>query len=268
MLAMLLDAVLVVGYNYIYGGGGYGLLLNPFTNKEVNSPPWALMLAAGSYVLVQWGMSKGLLTKLLVWVVFCFVVALGVFLSSRAFVVLQFCSIVLLIFFNRRGSSFLYMLLGAGLAIGLFLVWGDSLIEYTDRYGKGLESGRWALLAEGVSKLMLHPLGGFEPNYVYHKARHYHNFWLDTARIGGLLPFLLSLALSFYCLFKSYGVSKLEGASLVVGAHLLFLLIMFQDVILEGNWRIMVAYYFSCIFILGCSQGKSLNQHSPEQRTA
>lgn len=122
--------------------------------------------------------------------------------------------------------------------------------------GAGGRVWRWWL---GVKNLFLYPLGwstvqGYETLYA-------HNLWLDIARSGGVLPFLIFLIYTvrdiknFVTVFRAR--IKNIIAYLLIAFSLVFCLSSFVEPIIDG---------FVLYFYLYCMIGGCLSQYCREQR--
>jgi hypothetical protein len=116
----------------------------------------------------------------------------------------------------------------------------------------GLSSSRFDLYILGLNSLLISPLGGFSPKLIY-DTNWFHNIWLDIARLGGWFSLGL-LLISFLYLIKAFCYKrKHKKFGFAVWLCFIAQLIMLQDVVLEGNYRIFIVFYLSSITIL-CRQ--------------
>ncbi|EFH1078881.1 hypothetical protein BF124_004833, partial [Escherichia coli] len=114
-----------------------------------------------------------------------------------------------------------------------------------ERFGsEGLKSARFELIQDGITKFLIHPLGGFTPNVSEYSGYWYHNIYLDSARVAGvisLIPFILSnlIVLISYLGYRNYR-KRIKNPYFFIS--LITLIIMCQDVVLEGNMMLLISY--------------------------
>ena len=82
------------------------------------------------------------------------------------------------------------------------------------------------------------------------KYGHAHNMWLDIARMGGAISFLLYLAFTLSVFFSFYKLLKLETTKLFLKNYFIvyligFLLVFFVEPIMEGYYLLFLLF---CIF--------------------
>ena len=123
-----------------------------------------------------------------------------------------------------------------------------STLGHRIQTGGGVESAstagnRTTLWAEGVEKLIEHPLG-------WESRMHHHNLWLDMAKLGGIVPFLFFLTSNVFCFLDLRKAFRLSGKDL--GINVIFLaiflssfLFFFTEPVIEGNFFSIVIF---CLF--------------------
>lgn len=252
------DALVLIGYScwvdpFRYG---YGLLLNPYDGEEMNSPGASNTLAILATLLIYFLFKKQMLIKRLA-VMFLMVLVLmaAFFLGGRTFFVILAVSILLMVFIGFEVGQiwklFIYTLLLTILVFALVSsteLLSDKLVFTLQRFHSGLESNRFLHYAYGMSVFFDYPFGGFNVDSTIENTRWFHNIFLDIARIGGWFPVL---ALIFVVLYIAATMLVKRSEYFVFG-YLLFtvsFLIMQQDVVLEGNFRMLIVMFFSGILL-------------------
>lgn len=263
VLGMFLNVVYIACYNYIFINSetGYGHLFNPITKKYINSPAWSLMLAlAGSYFILLLLYVQKYRIKLIIFILFFISIFFGFYLGGRAFFVIYALSITL--FLIGTVKSFSKLLFYSILLLVLVSVFTYIIVEqypeiiqvFDKRFEKGLESPRFSLWKDGFHKMIANPFGGFTVDQSIDNVRYFHNFWLDTARVSGLFPVVISLSL-ISLTFVSVFLGRGKYRFLYTSFSIVCLALMFQDVIVEGAWRILFVFYLINIGMLS-KQGK------------
>ena len=74
--------------------------------------------------------------------------------------------------------------------------------RYVDVETAKSDTYRLGLIVEGLESLIKYPLGG---NPVDH---YFHNYWLDVGRVGGVIPFILAVAITLINLFQMWKVFR------------------------------------------------------------
>lgn len=254
-----IDALLISSYSYWVDSSyyGYGRLLDPYAGIVVNSPIISNNLAIFSVALflIIFNYKNYYLKIISVLFLGC-CVFFGFFLGGRAyFIIIAF---VLLVFFlynlsiKRIVNFFLFLIFifVFSFIVINYLNLGDGVFKNgLNMLDKGLESNRFLLYKNGLNLIPAYPFGGFGIDKTIEDVQSFHNVFLDSARLAGWLPvFFLFMAI----LLISY-VSFLSGISKNAVPFIIFItsvLIMQQDVIIEGNYRMLMVMYFSGLVIL------------------
>lgn len=244
-LGMFIYAEILVFYtlNTSDRATGYGLLFDPILNREVNSAGWATVVAiSGTYISVFFVEAQ----KKLLSVVFFFLSFFsGLFLASRTCLLLLIVCLLFIVFKFYRKNIYAWFLLALVVLFGCYFVmnyYGNSIDFLLSRFNsEGLDSPRFELIEDGLSKLFSYPLGGYTVNTVSYKGDWYHNIVLDTGRVAGLIPVLVLMIVmviaTFYSLIKFSNELSIISYSLFVN-----MLCMFQDVIMESYQLIFVGF--------------------------
>ncbi|MEX2488548.1 MAG: hypothetical protein WD356_03385 [Pseudomonadales bacterium] len=253
------DALVLVGYSYWVDASryGYNLLLNPLNGEEVNSPGASNTLSLMAAMLVFFLFQRLVLIKKLAVLLLLFVLLIAAFfLGGRSFFVILAASFLIVLMLDVKlvqlPKVFFYS--AAILLFGLVFIFNldflsDKLAFTLLRLSHGLESeARFELYADGMSVFFDYPFGGFSVDTNLVSTKWFHNIFLDNARIGGWFP-VLSLILAMMYIASAYFRKR---NTYFVFAFLLFIvsvLIMQQDVVLEGNFRILMVMYFVGILL-------------------
>ncbi|SIS84456.1 hypothetical protein [Belliella pelovolcani] len=258
IFGMGFEALIITIYSFftdpiIYG---YGLLIDPFTKIEINSPSVSNSLAIFSTVLLFFlfkGSNKKI--KLVVLVLFLTCLVSGVFLGGRTFFIIIFLSLLLLISYDLTLFQFLKLLSFFMIfTICLLYLFNNSdffslYVEFSlTRFEKGLESTRSRHYAHGMEQLLYYPFGGFEVDTSIEKTYWFHNVFLDNARLAGWIP---SISLFFAILFifiSSFKYKRLKSLSFFI--FFITFLILQQDVVIEGNYRSLIIVYLSGVLLV------------------
>jgi hypothetical protein len=252
------DALVMVGYSYWVDSAryGYGLLLNPFNGKESNSPGTSNTLSIMAALLIYYLFQKQTLVKRLAVIVLMIITLVAAFfLGGRTFFIILAISFLIMLFFGIKQSQIpKFFLYGA-----VFIVFGLTLISSIDfmhekleitlqRLSFGLESNRFLHYSHGMNIFLDYPFGGFSVDAGIENTEWFHNIFLDNARIGGWFPVL---SLIFAMLYIGSTLIFKKSQYLLFGYLLVIIsfLIMQQDVILEGNFRVFIVMFFSGILL-------------------
>lgn len=252
------DALVLVGYSYWVDpvGYGYGLLLNPFNGEEINSPGPSNILSILAALLIYFLFQKQRLVKRLAVVsLMALVLMAAFFLGGRTFFVILAVSFLVMLFLGIKVSQIPKLVLYTSLLIILAFIFVSSMeflsdkLEFTlQRLSGGLESNRFLHYAHGMNVFFDYPLGGFGIDTTIENTKWFHNVFLDNARIGGWFP-VLALIIAVLYIAATLLVKR---SQYFVFGYLLFVvsfLIMQQDVVLEGNFRVLIVMFFAGILL-------------------
>jgi hypothetical protein len=261
-LGIIFNSFLIAIYSLLYGGSefGYSILIDPFNNDYINSPAISNNIAIWSGICLFGAFFYKNAYRQFFILAFIISLVFGIYLGGRSFFVIILISLFYGIFYNPHNLK--SILFGASLSafgvmalLSLSTVLSGSLEFLLDRFSdNGLDSDRWRVLGAGIELVFSEPQGGFE---VPLGLSHFHNVFLDFGRLGGLLSFI-----SLSCVFVISVLSMIRGAGIV--SHWLSLLclltwsVMMQDVIIDGNWRLLCLMSLSTIVLLS---KKSKNFH-------
>lgn len=256
-LGVFSEVMVVVSYSYFVGDSsvyGYGRVYNPFSGEVVNSPSWSLLLAISCFVFLYIFFNGQVKDKIFSFSMLVFAIFGGVFLGGRAFFILLLFSFLFFLYFYFTAKAVLgFCILLPLIIVAFFIVFDISESMYYQaliaRFESGGSSGRVELWAEGIYKTMIHPFGGFQVDTSL-RNDWYHNIWIDLASLSGYVPLLGFLFLNIFSIVMALSMKGGKHKVLFLGINLVCLLIMSQDVILEGNWRVLLAYYLSVCAIV------------------
>ena len=240
---------------------GYGKLISPFSDEEFNSPGISNSLAlTSSYFLLSIFVQKNTMAWKIISLCIVVLSFLGaIYTSGRAFFVIFILTyttlLVYLVKLNFKKALFLIFI-----SIFMIIITNYSIknLDYFDKRFEltlmrieleGLSSERFSLAVDGIEKSVYYPFGGFMVNTLICNTLWFHNIFLDSARVAGLFPVFILLII-FLFTFKFLFYKSKEGDILPVWSFMITFLLMQQDVIIEGNYKIFFVFYLSCIALL------------------
>lgn len=254
-------AIYIVGTSILIDPAlyGYGRLYNPFTEEDMNSPGASNSLAMFSAVVVYMLFTEtGKMYRLNLLVILLLTVAMAITLGGRAyFVILGVAFFVMAIpmIFRAKITPVLSIAVIVVLSVTAVSVTSERMEDFgryyqllSHRFESGLESSRFEHYVDGLSKFLLYPFGGFETDSAIEDTPYFHNVFLDNARLGGWIP-VVALLLMVALVARS--LSAWKHADTRFGLYVFFvsLLIMQQDVVVEGNSHLLVIVYYAAILV-------------------
>jgi len=249
---IFIRSIVVVAYSYyqnplIYG---YGKLLDPFSMEEVNSPGYGNNLAIAFIVFIYiFHITHNKLLKILSICILMISIWGGLFLAGRTFF---FATVLFLVFYFITIFSYknlLNIFISIILISIIILYFYDTLDDLSqvilNRFSEaGGNSNRFKHWADALPKIIDYPMGGFRVNQMIEHTKWLHNLWLDTARAGGWLPLLALLYATMFTPYLTFKLfSKNENSKLLLMMLYIALMILAQDVVIEGNWKILFFYF-------------------------
>jgi len=249
---IFIRSIVVVAYSYyqnplIYG---YGKLLDPFSMEEVNSPRYGNNLAIAFIVFIYiFHITHNKLLKILSICILMISIWGGLFLAGRTFF---FATVLFLVFYFITIFSYknlLNIFISIILISIIILYFYDTLDDLSqvilNRFSEaGGSSNRFKHWADALPKIIDYPMGGFRVNQMIEHTKWLHNLWLDTARAGGWLPLLALLYATMFTPYLTFKLfSKNENSKLLLMMLYITLMILAQDVVIEGNWKILFFYF-------------------------
>ncbi|HDM8221364.1 TPA: hypothetical protein P0E24_000355 [Vibrio campbellii] len=234
---MLAYSIPIVLTSFLKGGYGYGLLFNPWTLMEMNSPSVSNDFALISAFLILFGLDRWKLSSAILLVV---VLICGIYVGGRTFLLIYFLSLIFVIFNDLSLKRVIIFVPIVMLSLMSFFAFGLDRLIFARFYEVGLDSARFELFIQAILAIPNHPYGGFEPNSYSYKGEWFHNFYLDTASTSGWYPLIVAIFLSVYILkfiFQNYQRRFFY-------LFLFVILIMSQDVIMEANLKPFLFFVF------------------------
>lgn len=259
ILGFSLDMLIYVLYNLFVEAGARGKIYVPFSKKVENSPRLANSIAFCSSFFLPFFLKVKRSPVRIVFISFMIIVFtyFGVYLKARSYFVLLMLSLVLIPFVFDVSKVKKYWAIITGVVITIFLgfsIYLESGKELISRFNK-LGIARYLLFKDGFTHLLKNPSGGFSPSLEVGKLSWFHNIFLDTARLSGVIGLLILILVHFLSIYFVYKNLKRRFNELIIlWAMILSFLLMQQDVILEGNYSLFSVFIISSIFICAKNQ--------------
>jgi hypothetical protein len=238
---------------------GYGRLHNPFTGEDINSPGVSNSLAMFSALIVYILFTDiGKTYRVVLSVLLLTTIVVAISLGGRAYFVILclafFLKAVPMIFKSKLipATGFVALVALMVAAVSASLERMEDFDRYYQilsyRFESGLESSRFEHYADGLGKLFLHPFGGFETDPAIEVTPYFHNVFLDNARLGGWIPLA---ALLLMVALAGRALPRRKNPDVRFGLYVFFisLLIMQQDVVIEGNSQLLVIAFYAAVLV-------------------
>ncbi|CAH8242566.1 conserved membrane hypothetical protein [Vibrio aestuarianus] len=243
----------IVLFSLVKGGYGYGSLYNPWTQMEMNSPSVSNDLALIASYMILFGFSKQRTMHLFL---LSLVIVSGVYVGGRTFIFVVVVCVFLSCYVNLGARQLVLVFPMIITSVIFIFITGFDKVLFSRFYEMGLESARFDLIIQALVYIPSYPYGGFEP-YVYsYDGEWFHNFYLDTASTSGWYPLSVSIFFTAFIakiIFRYYKVSFLFFFLSIV-------LIMSQDVIMEGNLKPFLLFIFLAILLTQVRQSSKIKQ--------
>ena len=242
----IVDSIVVLyNINTSASFSGYGNLLNPITGDVSNSPSYSndfAIIFCGFFGL--YANTKYKLLKIFSVSIIIISTISGVFLGGRVFFIVIALFLGIYLFYKKKINTSLGIMILI-IASCLYYMISNSYAELIiNRFNdQGSESIRYELWESGLNNLLEYPLGGSSINSFIYEGYSYHNLWLDVAMFAGWLPLFLLLIINSFIIYlykKVYNKGFVMNVFILIAV--LCLIVMGQDVIVEGNMKIF-AYY-------------------------
>ncbi|MDE9621220.1 hypothetical protein [Citrobacter portucalensis] len=254
ILGIFMRAEFVVIYSFLEPSGvyGYGKLLDPFSHEEINSPGISNSLAIVFMYFVVAFKANTFNKRILLTLLYPLLLLSSIFLGGRTFFIIAIIS--LLYQYSRNinlKATIWFCLISVGALITFSLIFKDLPIfdKYFnlvfERFGsEGLKSARFELIQDGITKFLMQPMGGFTPYASEYSGNWYHNIYLDSARVAGFIPLIMFLFSNLILLFSylKYKKQNRKVKNPYFFLSILTLIVMCQDVVLEGNMMLLICY--------------------------
>lgn len=143
-------------------------------------------------------------------------------LVNRTGIIITILCLFFAAIYNSKNNTKKYLI-----AIFIFLVFGlilfntsightisDAYVfrsETEDSIASG--NGRTDRWLDAIGKLFLYPFGWYENTFTYHE--YVHNLWLDIARVVGIFPFIIIVALTIMSFVKTYKLIHIRQSGLI-----------------------------------------------------
>jgi hypothetical protein len=257
-LGLFLRTSIVVGFSYFSDPGkyGYGMLFDPLTMSIVNSPSfsnnYALIFCIFLYLFYA---SQSIIAKTFSAIILVVSLFGALFLAGRSFFIITGFFLLFFLFKVMKFKNILSLLLLLIGLVSLFFIFYDTIAHafptLFERFsGEKLKSGRYALWAYALTQAPLHPFGGFIVPVTLDHVKWFHNFWLDTAAESGWVPLFFLFMANLLTLSFVFQTKKSFEIFILWLLSVVFLLIFAQDVIMQGNIRLLLGYLvFSSLMI-------------------
>ncbi len=275
LFGLFLDNFTIIAYSFLNNPllYGYGMLISPFSNEEINSPGVSNMLAISFSYFYFFAIYKkeNIFIKLLSIIVIVISLACAIFLGGRMFFIVAFITIIFYFITHvsvKNSVLFFIMVFLVCISVGYLISMNEYLASKLDftinRFiNEGLHSLRFQHYLHGLEMFFLHPLGGFEVDTAIEDTKWYHNIFLDTARVAGWIPVLFLLAALLYTAkFFNYRI-KHSDISLPFWVATTAFLIMQQDVVLEGGARSLIVLFFSSYILIDSKKDNNVMYKTP-----
>lgn len=190
-------------------------------------------------------------------------------LSNRTgFVIIVLCLIFGMLYMLRNRGAFMFLFVIVLLFLSITYIssnYGASFADFISAYEYrnansaldtgGERTGRWV---DGLENLLASPFGW---NPIYDRV---HNFWLDVARVGGLLPFIPLVIATFKSISLSIKIYKIKNSLLILimlELYICFFLTCMVEPILEG-----LSTYTYLYFMLWGMQFEFYNEYVKKRK--
>ena len=271
LFGLFLDNFIITAYSFFNNPllYGYGMLISPFSNEEINSPGVSSMLAISFSYFYFFAIYKkeNIFIKMLSIIVIVISLGCAIFLGGRMFFIVAFITVIFY-FITHVSVKNLVLFFLVCISVGYMISMNEYLASKLDftinRFiNEGLHSLRFQHYLHGLEMFFLHPLGGFEVDTAIEDTKWYHNIFLDTARVAGWIPVLFLLAALLYTAkFFNYRI-KHSDISLPFWVATTAFLIMQQDVVLEGGARSLIVLFFSSYILIDSKKDNNVMYKTP-----
>jgi hypothetical protein len=271
MSGLFFYSITVIAYSYLKNPVfyGYKYLFNQYAKSSNSSTTFsnnvALTFVGGITGILHF---KGGLIRFSFLLMMILSLLSVFFVSGRTFI---FVVIVFLFLFCLFQNSLKYTLYS--LALFLLVILSSYLLYHyvlpeliVEKFDRSMirrlpslwseNNPRFKLWKEGFFRIFQYPSGGYTPMTV--NQYWFHNIWLDTARVGGVLPLGLFFSLNaFTAYFLVIHRKNIKNVSILLLA-VASLMILGQDLVIESPNRIITLYFYLLLnFYFLCGNNKS-----------
>lgn len=209
-------------------------------------------------------------------IVFLFVLSLicVLRLGSRTLILVGLISLLSSYLYNINKKSLLNVIfnlliafLGINYLVSIFDINSDVMYFFasrlnSDEYGVTNAGGRTERWISALNSIIEYPFGWKLSTF----GGYAHNFWLDIARVAGIVPFIIMLKITFNSikiLLKSHNL--LKGNEYVRSyffiCFLAFMLLFLVEPVMDGMFLLFLFYCFYVGFLKGISTNLNLVYH-------
>jgi hypothetical protein len=259
IFGMGLNASIIVVYSFIVDPlvYGYGRLLIPYTDLEINSPGISNTLSIPAAVLLYLIFSqKKMYAQVFLFMMLVMTISFALFTGGRTFFVIVLVALSYLFLMNVKVKFIINLLLyGVVFVFITSLVYGeyDEFKKYVDftmlRFDDGLASNRFSHYAYGIGEIIYYPIGGFSVDQTIEKTYWFHNIILDNARIAGWFPAAALVSVFIMILMSAFQAREPYFKFFYLVA-IVSIIVMMQEVVIEGNYKLLILMYLSGIALV------------------
>lgn len=244
-----------VDFGYV---SAYSKVWNPFLNEFENSPSHAINLALFTTLIIYYFFKSKLYLKFIIFCLAVFVIYFGLYTGSRAYILIF--PLLMLIYFLLNKNKIRNLIFVIVLSCILFF--SLRILSFSDFFGverlldSGLESERFNLYNLAINNFIYYPFGGYVVDKSNYDSGWIHNFFLDVARMGGVIPFFLFLLASCIVFFKMLKNYNYEDGELFVILFLVLFFLMQQDVVFTGNYILYLVMLYLGLSLCSVKRNK------------
>lgn len=222
---------------------GRNLLYSPIAQELVGTSAQSNYLSlVACLILYQAAIQRNAFSLLASLSCFTLILIAGASMAGRAFF-LAIAVFGLLIgahyaSLKRTIITLVFLFVSIFLALSFF---GHIVEPIFNKFEAGLSTLRFEHWEYGLNVAPDYPFGGFEVNQAIEEIGSFHNIFLDSARMGGFgsVMLILILLMPTALLLKRKIVGNFD---FVYAISLVCVLIMMQDVVIEGSYKILIIY--------------------------
>ncbi|NIA76679.1 hypothetical protein HBA43_09015 [Providencia rettgeri] len=234
---------------------GYNKLLDPFSGELINSPSVSNSLSLGLVMIMYLFITSNTLKKKLIYsTIMTILVLSGLYLAGRTFFLISAMGFLYIMLKHAKIKTFVYttvlFIIAYVIVNTVFYSEIYKYLQFTiERFSNGFESNRFAHAMHWFSVIGDYPFGGFGVNQSIESTHWYHNILFDSSRVAGWAPVLLFVMYVSSVLFVYINEGAAKQKTLPFILFILALIVSFQDVVIEGNYRILMIIFFSSVVI-------------------
>jgi len=272
ILGLFIQSMSIVIYSFILDPVhyGYNFVITPFGGGIINSPSVSNLLAvvfSFFFYFLLYGKNKITIVVSYIIVVSSFIGA--IYLGGRAFFIITACAILFYIVFHKN-NNVLKILLYIALLFILITITTIIVFQGIDKDFVGFLTGRFLsihnsrridLYVYGIIMIPNYPFGGFTVDQNIAPVASLHHFILDSARVAGWIPVIIFISALFYLGRKVFSIKHKTEYLLPICLIIVTLLLMSQDVVLEGNYRLLIVFTYASVILFSEKQNTNENMN-------